>query len=114
MTQLHTRLSAMKERIAKATSADKWKDAGEWFHDHRVGYPLHGNGENDDEDCEFIAHSRTDIELLIAALERAMKALECSNKLRSAFGDWLIICGSCPQCEALVEINRMFSDGEGK
>ncbi len=64
------------ERAEKATSATNWKSADDWYHDHRVGYPIHGSGLNDDADAKFLAHSRVDVVELARRLEKAIQYIK--------------------------------------
>jgi len=67
------------DRILKLASeaTTKWKDSGEWFHDHRVGYNLHGDGENDENDCEYIATcDPTTITAMAQELKEAREFIE--------------------------------------
>jgi alanyl-tRNA synthetase len=48
----------------------KWKtDPGNWYHDCRIGYPIHGSGENDEADAAFIAAAPEAIRFLLEKLE---------------------------------------------
>lgn len=49
--------------------------------------------------CERVDYARDELVDLRAKLERAMSALECHRKQTSPFGDWLVDCGWCKQCE---------------
>ena len=71
------RLQEIKARLDAATPV--WKDAGEWFHDHRVGYPIHGDGSNDEADAELIAHAPEDLRFLLAEVERLQNYKEAAK-----------------------------------
>lgn len=61
-------LSELKAIVDAATQ--KWKDEGEWFHDHRVGTTIHSFGENDENDAKFIStFNPTTVKALIERIE---------------------------------------------
>lgn len=77
MTDARTYLAGIKERAAAAT-AGPWFAEGENSTGARTVYYVFHNGDTPDRDkiadswgpdAEFIAHSRTDVPKLIAALE---------------------------------------------
>lgn len=129
MNSFTTRLSAMKERLEHATPLP-YKQ----FPIVMVSYD--GNGEQSSQSKlmnEYLDHglkSISDMALLIAALERAVVALEqidnewCLHPGMPKVDDHRQWCSACtewiypnegnPAKSGLSDIERMFSEGEGK
>lgn len=137
MTQLTTRLSAMKERLAKATPGPWQIKPGEYVSflgeqffqvlntlpDKDGDFTLISANRTSLENAEFIAHSRIDMELLIAALERAVGALEhitsCverddDHETANTSNFYRLKDARRTAERELADINRIFSDGERK
>ncbi len=68
-------LNGIRSRLAAATKSG-WKDAGDWYHDCRVGINMTEDGEFDDEASALIASAPTDLALAVEVIEVMREALE--------------------------------------
>lgn len=81
-TDLSTRLHRLAEIRARVKAASvPWKDADDWRHDHNVGYRVARTDEQEEADCELIAHAPSDLAWLCALAEKLIRVAEVADQL---------------------------------